>query len=221
VERSLRKLRFKLDPSAMVIADDCDGPTWRHELTAAYKATRPEPPDGFHEAVCRVRLGLAAAGCPILSAATFEADDVIRSVVSDAKAAILPCVIVTSDKDLMQLVDNTNCITVWDPARDQLFDEAAVKERLGVPPKQVRDLLALMGDSSDNITGVPGIGPKTAIKLLEEHRSFGGVMAASAKGLIEGRAGKLIAEGEAAAMLAWKLVELRHAPVSVPRKALR
>ena len=163
----LRKLMADQAPELIAAAFDLKGPTFRHELAADYKANRRPMPDDLVEQVPRVHEACAALGVPIVTREGFEADDVIGSLAARAVEAGLDVAIVTGDKDFFQLVDDR--IRVFNP-RDEgaWFDAAGVQEKFGVRPDQVVDVLALMGDASDNVKGVPGVGEKSARSLVTE-----------------------------------------------------
>jgi DNA polymerase-1 len=141
-----------------------------------YKATRPAAPPDLSQQMVRVKEVATAWGLHPLELAGFEADDIIATITRQAREAGLGVVIVSADKDLLQLV--TDGVIMYDTMREKVFGRAETIERMGVPPEQVRDLLALMGDSSDNVPGVKGVGQKTAAKLLEDHGSLDGIYAA-------------------------------------------
>ena len=167
----LRKLVAEQAPELVAAAFDLKGPTFRHELAADYKANRRPMPDDLVEQVPHVHEACAALGVPLVTRAGFEADDVIGSLAARAVAAGLDVVIVTGDKDFFQLVDER--VQVFNPRDDGAwFDADAVREKFGVRPDQVVDLLALMGDASDNVKGVPGVGEKGARALLAEFGSL-------------------------------------------------
>ena len=149
------------------------GRTFRHEEYAEYKAHRAETPDDLRAQIGRIRELLEALGIPICIMEGYEADYVLGSLSAKAQAAGLETIIVTGDSDVFQLIGEG--VRVLVPRRTfgdvALYDEEAIKERYGLSPSQLVDLKALMGDSSDNIPGVSGVGEKTATKLLQEHGS--------------------------------------------------
>ena len=164
----LRKLMQDHDPRYIAASFDLPGPTFRSEMATDYKANRtPMPPD-LAEQIPWVHEACEALGVPILTSKTFEADDVIGTLAMKAHAAGFEVAIVTGDKDFFQLV--TDGISVYNPRDDGIwFDAAGVKEKFGVLPEQVVDVLALMGDSIDNIKGVPGVGEKGARDLIAKY----------------------------------------------------
>ena len=167
----LRKLIDDQKPDLVAAAFDLKGPTFRHELSADYKAHRRPMPDDLVEQVSWVHEACAALGVPIVSHAGFEADDVIGTLATQAAAAGVDVVVVTGDKDFFQLVSDR--VRVFNP-RDEgtWYDDAGVLEKFGARPDQVVDVLALMGDASDNIKGVPGIGAKGARELVSDYGSL-------------------------------------------------
>jgi len=194
------------------------GQNFRGELDARYKAHRPPPPDDLRVQLARCKELVEAYRIPIFQSVGFEADDVIAAIVRQAKDAGLRIVIASADKDLMQLVDE-RCV-LWDAMRDRVYGPPEVEAKFGVGPAQVRDLLALVGDASDNVPGVPGVGAKTAADLLRE---FGSVAALRAR-LDEVKRAKIrdaIRENAADLDVSLQLVTLREdAPVSLDRDAL-
>ena len=167
----LRKLMQDHQPQFIAASFDLAGPTFRSEMATDYKANRaPMPPD-LAEQIPWVHEACEALGVPILTSQRYEADDVIGTLATKAAAAGFDVAIVTGDKDFFQLVHDG--IKVYNP-RDEgtWYDEAGVKEKFGVMPSQVVDVLALMGDSIDNIKGVPGIGEKGARDLIAAHGSL-------------------------------------------------
>ncbi len=163
------------DPVLLSVAMDSGKQTFRKEIYSDYKAHRPEAPPDLLSQMQRVEQVLAALAVPIFVQPGVEADDLIASLVSEARSRGLRVVIVSADKDLMPLLGPD--VLLWDTMRDKVWGPDEVLERFGVPVAQLRDLLALTGDSSDNIPGVPSIGPKTAQQLLVEFGDIDGIYA--------------------------------------------
>src|ERR687891_512634 len=167
----LRKLIQDHRPQFIAASFDLAGPTFRDELVSDYKANRrPMPPD-LAEQIPWVHEACEAMGVPIITSQRYEADDVIGTLATKAAAQGFEVAIVTGDKDFFQLVHDG--IKVYNPRDDGTwFDADGVKEKFGVAPAQVVDVLALMGDSIDNIKGVPGIGEKGARDLIAQYGSL-------------------------------------------------
>jgi DNA polymerase I len=174
----LRKLLTDTQPEYIAVAWDLAGPTFRDQLSADYKANRsPMPPD-LVEQIPHIHEALAALGIPVLSTQGFEADDVMGTIAKLASDAGFEVALVTGDKDFFQMVGGP--IAVYNPKDDGTwYDAAAVREKFGVRPDQVIDVLALMGDSIDNVKGVPGIGEKGARDLIATHGSLEALLAAA------------------------------------------
>jgi DNA polymerase I-like protein with 3'-5' exonuclease and polymerase domains/5'-3' exonuclease len=172
VSTMLLKLLREEQPAYVAVAWDPPGPTFREEKLASYKETRPGMPDDLRSQIALVKRVFEALRLPVLEVPGFEADDVLGTLADRLRNDPVELVLVTADKDLLQLVGprvrvlstNARGAPVW-------FDDAAVSARWGVTPAQIPDLLALMGDSIDNIPGVPGIGEKTAVKLINQFGS--------------------------------------------------
>lgn len=167
-----------LHPEFLAVAFDLDKPTFRHLEYVDYKAQRPEADVELTDQLGRVRQVVKTMNIPIFEVEGFEADDVIGTLARQASGEDdLETVIVTGDKDALQLIDDGK-VLVYVPARgkipEKIYDAQAVEARLGVKPEKVTDFKALAGDSSDNIPGVKGIGPKAAVELLKK---FGSVEA--------------------------------------------
>ena len=169
------KMMNDFAPTHAVICFDAKGPTFRHEMFEAYKANRPPMADELRVQLPFVRRVAEAYRIPTMERQGLEADDIIGTLARKGEAAGFHVVIVSGDKDFMQLVSET-CV-ISDPARDVYFDRDAVKEKLGVWPEQVVDIMALTGDTSDNVPGVPGIGKKTAPDLINQFGSLDGLYA--------------------------------------------
>jgi DNA polymerase-1 len=166
-------------PSHVVVALDAPGKTFRDDLFDDYKATRAPTPDDLTAQVPRVIQVLEAFGIPVIGVPGLEADDVIACVVSrilaDPAASDLQIRIVSRDKDLEQLLCDR--VSIFDVHTGQSLDVAGLKEAKGITPAQVTDYLALIGDAVDNVPGVAGIGPKTAVSLLNKFGSLDGILA--------------------------------------------
>ena len=169
----LRRLLRERNPRYLAVAFDTKGPVFRHQLYDRYKANRPPMPEDLARQIPYIRQMVMAYRIPLLEQDDQEADDLIASVAGRMVREGHKVVIVSGDKDLLQLVSpNTS---LWDPMNDRVMDEAAVQEKYGLPPGRLLDYFALTGDSSDNIPGVPGIGPKSAQKLISEHGDLEGL----------------------------------------------
>ena len=162
----LQKLVQKEKPQYLGVAFDERGPTFRHEMDPNYKANRPPMPDDLEVQIPYIHRLIEAFNIPTIRLQGYEADDILGTLARRYEEQGCDVVLVTSDKDLCQLV--TEHITILDTMKDQRFGVAEVKQRFGVEPRYVVDFLGLMGDTSDNIPGVPGVGEKTARQLLEE-----------------------------------------------------
>jgi DNA polymerase-1 len=173
VASMLLKLLREHEPRRVIVAMDSKGRSFRKDLFEAYKANRPPAPPDLQQQMVRVREMAEAWGMSPIEAPGFEADDVIATLVTQARDKGLRVVIVSADKDLLQLVGPD--VVMYDTMRNKVFGADETREKLGVEPGQVRDLLALMGDSSDNVPGVPSVGQKTAAKLLADYGSFEGI----------------------------------------------
>jgi DNA polymerase-1 len=174
----LRKLLNDEKPEYVGVAFDLEGPTFRHERFADYKAHRPPVPEDLIAQVPLVKEVCEGFHIPLLELEGYEADDLIATYARLARDAGYEVVVVASDKDLLQLVGPG--VTVLNPSKDLRLDPAAVVEHFGVTPERVRDVLGLMGDAVDNIPGVPGVGEKTALSLVN---TYGDVEAIVARAL--------------------------------------
>jgi DNA polymerase-1 len=172
VSTMLLKLLREENPAYAAVAWDPPGPTFREEKLPSYKETRPGMPDDLRSQIALVKRVFEALRLPLLEVPGFEADDVLGTLVDRMRSEPVEMVLVTADKDMLQLVGpgvrvlstNVRGEPIW-------FDDDAVTAKWGVAPKQIPDLLALMGDSIDNIPGVPGVGEKTAVKLISQFGS--------------------------------------------------
>jgi DNA polymerase I len=169
------KMLFKVvrekKPDYLCVVFDPPGPTHRHEMYSAYKATRQKMPEDLIVQVPYIKELVRRHGIAQLEREGYEADDVIATLTCRAAAHDLEVVIVSGDKDLLQLVSDPR-VRQWDPQKDRVFTEEGVAERFGITPGQMIDYLALVGDSTDNVPGVKGVGEKTARQLLEKWKSL-------------------------------------------------
>ena len=176
----LRKLINDHNPECMAAAFDLRGPTFRSEMRDDYKANRAPMPSDLAEQIAQVHEACEALGVQVLTYTGFEADDVIGTLAMRAAAEGRPVAIVTGDKDFFQLVNDRTGVRVFNPRDEGIwYDAAGVQDKFGVAPEQVVDVLALMGDSIDNIKGVPGIGEKGARDLIATHGSLDALLAAA------------------------------------------
>ena len=160
--------------SNVAIVFDAKGKTFRSDLYSEYKATRPPMPDELRSQIEPIHQIVQAMGLPMLVIPGVEADDVIGTLAKQATALGIKTLISTGDKDLAQLVDEH--VTLMNTMNNERLDVAGVETKFGIAPNQIIDFLALTGDKADNIPGVPGVGPKTAVKWLLEHQSMDGVI---------------------------------------------
>ncbi|MCQ4573834.1 MAG: DNA polymerase I [Candidatus Brocadiales bacterium] len=170
----LRKLIREQNPEYLAVAFDSKGPTFRHESYAEYKANRKETPDDLEVQFPLIFRVLEAYGIPVYSCEGYEGDDVIGTLAKQASKKHVETHIVTADKDMEQLIDPY--VKIYNAKKDRTQDLETLKKEKGITPEQVKDVLALMGDSVDNIPGVPGIGPKTAVELVQKWGSLEGVL---------------------------------------------
>lgn len=172
----LRKLLREHQPRYLAVAFDLAGPTFRHEAYADYKANRPETPQDLIVQIPFVKQVCGILGVRVIESEGYEADDLIATLTDRGRKDGRPIVIVATDKDLLQLVGDG--VLVYNPVHDELLDDDGVERVFGVKPSQVRDVLSLCGDASDNIPGVPGIGEKGAKDLIRQFGDLEGVLRA-------------------------------------------
>ena len=175
VVNMLRNLR-KENPDAYYLSIfDAKGKNFRHEIYKDYKANRPPMPEDLREQLSPLKEICNAMGMPVIEIPKVEADDVIASLADLGSKQGIPIIISSLDKDLMQLVDDP-LIKMMNTMNNQIYDVSGVQEKFGVHPNQIIDYLAIVGDSSDNIPGVPKVGPKTAAKWLSEFKNLKGII---------------------------------------------
>jgi DNA polymerase-1 len=175
----LRRLRREYSADYLACVFDARGRTFRDDLYPEYKAHRPPMPDALAAQIAPLKQAIQALGWPLLEVEGVEADDVIGTLAREAEAKGLRCVISTGDKDLTQLV--TPRVELVNTMSNETLDEAAVERKFGVPPAKILDYLTLVGDAVDNVPGVDKVGPKTAVKWLEQYGSLEGVLAHAAE----------------------------------------
>ena len=206
---SLHKIIREVKPDYIIAAFDSRKPTFRHKMFAEYKSTRAKMPDELSELLPVIEEAYEALGIPVMVVDGVEADDVVGTLVKKAEQAGFDVIIYTGDKDFLQLVSPG--VSMLAPGRankpDQLWTYENAHEKFGIRPEQIVDLLALMGDASDNIPGVPGIGEKTAVKLLQEFGSLDGIYQNLDK--IKPALRKKLEEGKESAYLSKELATIK------------
>jgi DNA polymerase I len=204
-------------PDHIAVVLDSKEPTFRHKIFKKYKATREKMPEDLASQIDMLKQVIAAFNIPVVELPGYEADDIIGTLATLAEREGVETYMVTGDKDYMQLVNDV--IRMYKPgkagAEPEVIDRSAVIDKFGVPPERVIDVLALMGDSSDNIPGVPGIGEKTAIPLIQKHGTLENLL--DHVDLIEKKSlQSKLAENREIALLSKKLVTIdRNTPVTV------
>jgi len=221
--RSLLKILDEQKPEYLAVVFDRPEPTFRHKDFAEYKAQRAPMPDDMAPQIPRIKEVVEALGVPVLELPGYEADDIIATLARRAAERGMKVTIVSGDKDLAQLVNDR--IRVYNPRKAgeevEILDRKGVEEKLGVPPERVVDLLALTGDSVDNIPGVKGIGPKTATQLLKQFGSLEGIYE-NIENVRPERVKRLLQEQEEQARLSRQLATVdADSPVEVALEELR
>ena len=168
--RMLIKLMQERRPRHVGMFFDAKGPTFRHAMYDQYKANRPPMPDELVVQLPWIKKVTAGFNIPVFEMAGYEADDLIGTCARRAEAAGCEVIMVTGDKDFVQLV--TDKTSIWDPMKDKSIDRDSVRVEFGLAPEQIIDMMGLSGDTADNVPGVPGIGPKTALSLIQTHGSM-------------------------------------------------
>ena len=175
VTNMLRNLRKENPDSYYLSIFDAKGKNFRHDIYKDYKANRPPMPEDLREQLSPLKEICNAMGMPVIEIPKVEADDVIATLAVMGSQQGMPMVISSLDKDLMQLVEDP-LVKMMNTMNNQIYDVAGVKEKFGVHPTQIVDYLAIVGDTSDNIPGVPKVGPKTAVKWLSEFKNLQGII---------------------------------------------
>jgi DNA polymerase-1 len=227
LRRDAAQLKGDGDPTYLAVALDVGGDrgTFRTQLYPDYKATRSEPPEDLAPQVERALKILELLGVPVIGAEGFEADDVIATIASaySAKHPDIRVRIISKDKDLKQLLgEGVPPTEMYDIHTDVLITAQTLRDELGITPAQVIDMLALMGDTADNVPGVDGIGPKTAAQLIAEYGTLDAIVAAAEAGQIKGKRCENILAARAHLPLSKTLVSLRHdVPIALDLDAAR
>ena len=203
----VRKLIREKEPRHLLVAFDSRGKVFRHDMYPEYKANRPPMPEDLAEQIPFIKRFVASSNIPVLETAGVEADDLIASVTSKLKQEGHEVIIVSGDKDLLQLVDEE--VVMWDPMKDKTMDREGVLEKYKVQPEVLLDLFALIGDSSDNVPGVPGVGPKTAEKLINEFGSLDGLYE-NVESMKKSKMKEKIIDNRDAAYLSKELIRLKE-----------
>ena len=186
----LHKLIKDERPNLLGIVFDAPGKTFRHELFPEYKANRKSTPEDLIVQIEPLLTAIENLGLPLIRVNGVEADDVIGTLAKEAEQRGMNILIATGDKDFTQLVSDK--ITLLDTMKNKLTDRSAVIEKFGLPPEQIVDFLTLSGDASDNIPGVPTVGPKTAVKWLQQYSSLAGVIEHAEE--VSGKVGEALRE---------------------------
>src|SRR5687768_1465287 len=206
-------------PTHMAVILDASESTHRNLMYDQYKANRPPPPEDLIPQFPLIRTATRAFSIPCIEEAGLEADDIIACYVYAAVRAGWKVTIVSSDKDLMQLIDDGK-VDMLDTMNDRRIDSTHVLEKFGVPPEKVGDVLALMGDSVDNVPGVPGVGPKTASQLIQQYGDVETVLASTDE-ITKPKLKQNLIEHAGNARLSRELVRLVcDAPLPEPLEAL-
>jgi DNA polymerase-1 len=216
--RTIIQIIRDLAPGHIVVAMDSRVPTFRHESFPQYKANREKAPADLHAQVPVIEEILAALGVPCLRAEGFEADDVIATLAEACRKSHRPCWIFSGDKDILQLIGgNIRLLTQEKGASDIVeYSRERVFESRGVYPEQIVDFLALTGDSSDNVPGVPGVGEKTALKLLASYKDVDEIYK-HLDDITPESLRKKLAEGKESALRSRRLVTLRRDVPDIPQ----
>lgn len=211
-----------LKPDYLAVTFDLPKPTFRHEIFLGYQSKRPRMDAELADQIERVHQIVEVLNLPIFEMAGFEADDLIGTLTKQASKKNVATIIVTGDRDIMQLVNQK--VKVYAPIRGfsgaELFGRKKVRQLLDVWPEQIVDYKALVGDASDNYPGVPGVGPKTATKLLAKYKNLGAIFKNTAK--IEPRVVNKLTDGRELAFLCQKLAKIvTNVPIKLSLKACR
>lgn len=203
----VNKLVREKQPRYLAIAFDSRGPVFRHQIYEQYKANRPSMPEDLSLQIPYIKKFVEASNILTLVEQGVEADDILATAVAKFSAAGYRSVLVSGDKDLLQLVDDD--VIMWDPMKDKVMNREEVEKKYGVRVDQLLDYFALVGDSSDNVPGVPGVGPKTAEKLISTHGSLDGLYE-EVEGLKKSKMKERLIENREQAYLSKDLIRLKN-----------
>jgi len=205
VTNMLRRLLADYQPEHVAVVFDAKGKTFRNDMYKAYKANRPPMPDDLREQIEPVHDVVKAMGFPLICVSGVEADDVIGTLAKQATEKGIETVISTGDKDMAQLVSEH--VSLVNTMTDVESDIDGVNEKFGVPPERMIDYLALVGDTADNVPGVPKVGPKTAVKWLSEFDNVENIIAHADE--FKGKVGEYLRENIEQLVLSKELVTIK------------
>lgn len=197
----------QFQPDFFIVASDHPQPTFRHLLYSEYKAQRPPMPQELRGQIPLIEELISSFDAPLLKVPGYEADDVIGTVTNQAPQG-LHCYIISSDRDVLQLVSEDVTVVSPNNRANKMFTPELVEYEMGVPPERIPELKALMGDASDNIPGIPLVGPKTAVRWLTAYGSLENILKNSH--LLRGKAGENLAERQEEALLYRHLATIKR-----------
>jgi DNA polymerase-1 len=203
--RLLLKIKSIFTPDYIAVCFDYPSKNFRHEIFKEYKANRKPLDEALISQMPLAREAVDALSISKVEIQSYEADDLIATIVKHNKESSVQTVIVTGDKDILQLTEDEN-VLVWNDSKDIMYDTKKVEEKYGVKPNQLLDIFALIGDATDNVPGIKGIGEKTAVKLLKEYGTLKNILKNADS--IKGNIGKLLQQGKDNVELSKKLIEL-------------
>lgn len=216
---SLMKILNDYKPDYIAVVFDTPAPTFRHVIHPDYKSTRAKAPSELVDQLGWIDQAIEGFNIRVIRMEGYEADDIIGTLSAQAEERDLETLLFSGDKDFFQLV--TDKVKILHPRDFSIMDDKAVEEKFGVPPRLVVDTLALMGDTSDNVPGIPGIGPKTAIALIKEFGSLEKVLE-DGPGKKKGRTAELLKEHKELALLSQGLVTIKKdCPIELDLDAIR
>jgi DNA polymerase-1 len=217
--KMILKLIADVEPQYIAVVFDAEGPNFRHKMYQDYKANRPPMPSDMVVQLPIIKEVMAGLGLEMIEKQGYEADDIIGTLARLAEDEGLKVTMITGDKDFRQLL--TPNVRMWDTMKDRFTEHAKLKEELGFEPSKIVDVMALAGDVSDNIPGVPGIGEKTAVGLIREYGSLEGVLEHRPE-IKKKKLRENILEAKSNALLAKKLVKIdRFVPLDEEVKDLK